>query len=75
MPKQKRNSGAKKKFRVSATGKLLRRKAGQSHNLEHKSPKLKQEFRKLDPVSKANDRMVRTLLGVKKAGRGKGASE
>ena len=63
MPKQKRNSGAKKKFRVSATGKLLRRRAGQSHNLEHKSPKLKQEFRKPQPVAKANEKLVRRLLG------------
>ena len=46
MPKQKTNSGAKKKFKVTATGKLLRRKAKQSHNLEHKSPKLKREFNK-----------------------------
>ena len=69
MPKQKRNSGAKKKFRVTATGKLLRRKAGQSHNLEHKSPKLKREFRKAKPVSKANDKSVRTLLGIGKRGR------
>jgi large subunit ribosomal protein L35 len=67
MPKQKRNSGAKKKFRVTATGKLLRRKAGQSHNLEHKSPKLKRAFRKPQAVAKANEKTVRTLLG--KAGR------
>ena len=69
MPKQKRNSGAKKKFRVTATGKLLRRKAGQSHNLEHKSPKLKREFRKPKPVAKANDKTVRTLLGIGKRGK------
>ena len=69
MPKQKRNSGAKKKFRVTATGKLLRRKAGQSHNLEHKSPKLKREFRKAKPVAEANDRTVRVLLGIGKRGR------
>ena len=69
MPKQKTNSGAKKKFRVTATGKLLHRKAGQSHNLEHKSPKLKREFRNPQPVSKANDKTVRKLLGLKKAGR------
>ena len=63
MPKQKTNSGAKKKFRVTATGKLLRRKAGQSHNLEHKSPKLKRGFSKALPVAKANEKMVRKLLG------------
>ena len=47
----KTNSGAKKKFKVTATGKILRRKAGQSHNLEHKSPKLKQAFSKDQPVA------------------------
>jgi large subunit ribosomal protein L35 len=75
MPKMKRNSGAKKKFKLTGTGKLLRRRAGQSHNLEHKSPKLKQEFRSLEPVAEANDRMVRTLLGVKKATRKKTTAE
>jgi len=63
MPKTKRNSGAKKKFKVTATGKLLRRKAGQSHNLEHKSPKLKRAFRKPQPVSTADEKVVRKLLG------------
>ena len=67
MPKQKTHSGAKKKFKVTGTGKLLRRSANQSHNLEHKSPKLKRGFRKLRPVSKANEGTVRTLLG--KAGK------
>jgi ribosomal protein L35 len=54
---------------VTATGKLLRRKAGQSHNLEHKSPKLKREFRKAKPVAEANDKTVRKLLGIGKRGR------
>jgi large subunit ribosomal protein L35 len=69
MPKQKTNSGAKKKFKVTSTGKLLRRKAGQSHNLEHKSPKQKRAFSKDQPVAKANDKVVRKLLGLGKAGR------
>ena len=67
MPKQKTNSGAKKKFKVTSTGKLLRRKAGQSQNLEHKSPKEKRRLNKDQPVAKANDRTVRRLLGLGKA--------
>ena len=63
MPKQKTNSGAKKKFKVTGTGKLLRQRAGQSHNLEHKSPKLKRAFSKDQPVAKANVKMVKKLLG------------
>jgi large subunit ribosomal protein L35 len=66
MPKQKTSSGAKKKFKVTGTGKILRRKAGQSHNLEHKSPKRKRAFSKDQPVAEANDRTVRRMLGLKK---------
>ena len=69
MPKMKTSSGAKKKFKVTGTGKLTRRSANQSHNLEHKSPKLKREFRKAKPVADANDKTVRTLLGIGKRGR------
>ena len=51
MPKQKTHSGAKKKFKVTGTGKLLRRSARcQSHHLEHKSPKQKRAFSKDQPV-------------------------
>ena len=63
MPKQKTNSGAKKKFKVTGTGKLLRRNAGQSHNLEHKSPKRKRAFSKDLPVAEANGRTIKKLLG------------
>ena len=63
MPKQKTNSGAKKKFKVTGTGKLLRRSANQSHNLEHKSPKQKRKFRSDLPVSAANEKTVKRLLG------------
>ena len=63
MPKQKTSSGAKKKFKVTGTGKLLRRNAGQSHNLEHKSPKRKRAFSKDLPVAPANAGAVKKLLG------------
>jgi len=63
MPKQKTQSGAKKKFKVTGTGKLLRRNAGQSHNLEHKSPKRKRAFSKDLPVAPANGRTIKKLLG------------
>ena len=63
MPKMKRNSGAKKKFKVTATGKLLRRKAKQSHNLEHKSPKQKRAFSKDHSVDPDNEKTVNRMLG------------
>ncbi len=63
MPKQKTASGAKKRFKVSATGKLLRRKAMQSHNLEHKSPKRKRAFGKDHAVSPSDSKVLNRLLG------------
>ena len=65
MPKVKRNSGAKKKFKVTGTGKLLRRVANQSHNLEHKSPKLKRAFSKDLPVDPAQTKTIKRLLGLR----------
>ena len=39
MPKTKTHSGAKKRFKVTGTGKIQRRPAMRSHNLETKSSK------------------------------------
>ena len=63
MPKVKRHSSAKKRFKVTASGKLLRRKAGQAHKLEKKSRKEKRGFRQAEPVAKANRETVLKLLG------------
>ena len=37
MPKQKTHSGAKKRFKVTGSGKLMKQQAGMRHNLEGKS--------------------------------------
>lgn len=39
MPKMKTNSGAKKRFKVTGTGKILYKQAGKRHNLGRKSQK------------------------------------
>ncbi len=39
MPKMKTNSGAKKRFKVTGTGKILYKQAGKRHNLGKKSQK------------------------------------
>ena len=62
MPKQKSHSGAKKKFRVTATGKLMRR-AQMSGKLMNKSPKQKRQFSKDRPVDSANTKTVGRMLG------------
>ena len=63
MPKQKTKSAAKKRFKLTGTGRLLRRHAMQSHNLEHKSAKRKRVFTDDHPVADADAREVRRLLG------------
>jgi large subunit ribosomal protein L35 len=68
MPKTKSHSGAKKRLKVTATGRLLRRKAPKSHNLEKKSAKLKRSFRRDADVSRSDAKRLRKLLGL---GRGR----
>ncbi|HEY7197911.1 MAG TPA: 50S ribosomal protein L35 [Gaiellaceae bacterium] len=63
MPKQKTNSAAKKRFKVTGSGDLRRRHAMKSHNLEKKSAKRKRDFGNDQPVSDADRREVRRLLG------------
>ena len=63
MPKTKTSSSVKKRFKVTGSGKLLRRHAMKSHNLEKKSSKRKRGFRKDHPVSPADTRAVRKMFG------------
>ena len=63
MPKMKTHSATKKRFRLSANGKIVRRKAFKSHILEKKTSKRKRGFRKNDLVSPSDRNEVLTLLG------------
>jgi large subunit ribosomal protein L35 len=66
MPKMKTHSGAKKRFRKTAKGKLRGRSAYSTHILEKKSPKRKRQFRRPQEISGADAKRVRTLLGGRK---------
>ena len=61
----KTHSGAKKRFRVTATGKVRGRHSFSSHILEKKSPKRKRSFRKPREISPHDEPRVKTLLGAK----------
>ena len=65
MPKMKTHSGAKKRFRATAKGKLRGRHSFSSHILEKKSPKRKRHFARPVEVSKADVPRVRKLLQEK----------
>ena len=66
MPKMKTHSGAKKRFKVTATGKVRGRHAFTSHILEKKSPKHKRELGRPAAISDHDTPRVKKLLGVGK---------
>ena len=47
MPKMKTHKASKKRFRVTATGKLKRAQAGKKHLLSHKTGKRKRQLREV----------------------------
>lgn len=63
MPKMKSHSGAKKRFKKTATGKLQGRHAFSSHYYEHKSPKRKRKFAIPREISPSDRSRVTKLLG------------
>ncbi len=64
MPKAKTNSGAKKRFRVKASGKVKRSKVGRRHLLENKGHNRKRNLSKRVYVHDANMREVSRLLNL-----------
>lgn len=64
MPKMKTHRGAAKRFKVTPTGKIRRRRAFVNHILEKKSANRKRRLRApTATVSKADEKRVRRLLG------------
>ena len=64
MPKMKTRSSVKKKFKVTAGGKILRRPAMRSHNLEKKSSKRRRGFRKDRQATSADRGAIKKMLGM-----------
>jgi large subunit ribosomal protein L35 len=64
MPKQKTHSGAKKRFRVTGTGKIRRQKTGLRHNLEKKSSKMTRRMSGTAEVAKADVPRAKRMLGL-----------
>ncbi len=66
MPKMKSHSGAKKRFKLTATGKVRGRHAFTSHILEKKSPKVKRAHGRPAEISAHDTPRVKKLLGAGK---------
>ena len=65
MPKIKTNSGAKKKFALTRTGKIKRKHAYKSHILTKKTKKQKRNLTHVSTVANANKSSVKELLALK----------
>jgi large subunit ribosomal protein L35 len=63
MPKNKTHSGAKKRFRVTGSGKILRGQAGKRHNFERKPSTLTRRLTGYVSTSKGDTKTARKLLG------------
>lgn len=64
MPKMKTLSSAKKRFRLTATGKIKRKHAFKSHILTKKATKRKRNLTHAALVDKDNVKVVKKLLCV-----------
>jgi large subunit ribosomal protein L35 len=65
MPKMKTNSGAKKRFTLTGTGKIKRKHAFKSHILTKKGTKRKRNLTYFGQVDKADLKNVKLLLASK----------
>ncbi len=65
MPKMKTKGGAKKRFKLTGTGKIKRKHAFKSHILTKKSKKRKRNLGYDAIVHKVDDKNVRKLLALK----------
>ena len=65
MPKTKTRSAAKKRFKVTGAGKILRRPTMRSHNLEHKSSKQKRKFGRDVEIAGSDYKALKQLLRIK----------
>jgi large subunit ribosomal protein L35 len=64
MGKQKTHSGAKKRFKVTGSGKVMREQANRRHLLEVKSSKRTRKLASDQPVAPADVKRVKRLLGI-----------
>jgi large subunit ribosomal protein L35 len=62
MPKQKTSRGAAKRFKLTGTGKLKRRKAYLRHILTSKTRKQKRNLRRAIVVDQTNAKAIQRLL-------------
>jgi large subunit ribosomal protein L35 len=63
MPKMKRHSGSAKRFRITGSGKIMRRRAGRNHLLEHKSSRVTRRLYNEVELQPSDTKRIKRLLG------------
>ncbi|MEQ9305653.1 MAG: 50S ribosomal protein L35 [Marinoscillum sp.] len=64
MPKVKTNSSAKKRFKLTGTGKIKRKHAFKSHILTKKETKQKRNLTHATLVDKSDEKNVKAMLNI-----------
>jgi len=62
MPKMKTHSGANKRFRLTGSGKVMRRRAKRRHLFEHKSSRVTRRLAGEVPLSPPDAKKIKKLL-------------
>ena len=65
MPKMKTNSGAKKRFSLTGSGKIKRKHAFKSHILTKKTKKQKRNLTHTGLIHKSDEKNVKQMLALK----------
>ncbi|MBX9470541.1 50S ribosomal protein L35 [Microcella sp.] len=65
MPKQKTHSGAKKRFKLTGSGKVMKQGAGMRHNLEKKSSKVTRRLNREVVLAPQDAKVIKKLIGKK----------
>ena len=65
MPKLKTHKGARSRFHITGSGKLLRTKCGKSHLRRKKAPRTKRLYDETISVSSTDKKRIRRLLPYK----------
>jgi large subunit ribosomal protein L35 len=60
--KLKTHKGAKRRFKVTATGKIMRTKGMKSHFRRRKSARVKRQFDRMLELDQTNEKQVKRLL-------------
>jgi large subunit ribosomal protein L35 len=60
--KLKTHKGAKRRFKITSTGKIMRAKGMKSHFRRRKAPRVKRQFDRMQPIDETSVKQVQRLM-------------